>query len=281
MAAFYFKFIPGDYLRDTQNLSEKAQVAYDRIMCEMMRETENHMKIICISYAQHKFFTKRLNDDEKEELALVLRDTGTGFCIPWVAASIDKSRAYSESRSKNKKGKKKENPENHMISYDNHMDSNYYSNNTKKEEKENKEGLREKKEKKEETTKVRKMHTDISAELNYPSEGWRAIWMDWAEYKRTEHRDSYKTVKTAQIALDNLIHLSGGDERQGQEIARHSMANHWKGFYKPKPEHQSNGNSSTLFGHTGQQPSGIPARRTEALKQWGTTVTGYSTAQDR
>ena len=59
-----FLFYPGDYLRDTQTMSEGTQVAYDRIMCE-------HMRNICISKKQLKFFTKRLSEDEIEELMMV------------------------------------------------------------------------------------------------------------------------------------------------------------------------------------------------------------------
>ena len=62
-----FLFYPGDYLRDTQCLSENSQVAYDRIMCE-------HMRNICISKQQLNFFTKRLNDDEKSELFFLLTE---------------------------------------------------------------------------------------------------------------------------------------------------------------------------------------------------------------
>lgn len=91
---FAFLFKPGDYLRDTQCLSEKTQVAYDRIMCE-------HMRSICISKQQLKFFTKRLNEEELEELNLVLTKVGDGFQIFWVAESIKKRIAYIESRSRN------------------------------------------------------------------------------------------------------------------------------------------------------------------------------------
>ena len=94
-----FLFYPGDYLRDTQTLSEKAQVAYDRIMCE-------HMRNICIRQQQLKFFTKRLDEDEKEELMSVLTEVNGGFCIEWVADSISKRRAYSESRRQNRSSKK-------------------------------------------------------------------------------------------------------------------------------------------------------------------------------
>jgi len=93
-----FLFYPGDYLRDTQNLGEAAQVAYDRIMCE-------HMRNICISQKQLNFFTKRMNDDEKAELMFVVEECEGGFHIPWVSESINKRRAYSESRRNNRKGK--------------------------------------------------------------------------------------------------------------------------------------------------------------------------------
>src|SRR3954468_3837890 len=121
MAAFYFKFYPGDYLRDTQNLSEKAQGAYDRIMCE-------HMRNMCITYDQHKFFTKRLSDDEKEELSMVLTDTGAGYMISWVSESVAKSYAYSGSRSKNRLSETPQSYDEHMKTYDRHMESNSNSN---------------------------------------------------------------------------------------------------------------------------------------------------------
>ena len=75
-----FLFYPGDYLRDTQCLSEKSQVAYDRIMCE-------HMRNICISQQQLNFFTKRLSDEEKDELLFLLNKTNDGFqYLGWLKA---------------------------------------------------------------------------------------------------------------------------------------------------------------------------------------------------
>lgn len=97
---FAFMFYPGDYLRDTQCLSEKAQVAYDRIMCE-------HMRNICITQQQLNFFTKKLNPDEIEELLMVLTKSEHGYYIEWVVLSISKRKAYNESRSKNRLGKTK------------------------------------------------------------------------------------------------------------------------------------------------------------------------------
>ena len=116
-----FIFYPGDYLRDTQCLSEKSQVAYDRIMCE-------HMRNICISQHQLNFFTKRLNDDEKTELMFTLSEVDGGYQIKWVADSIVKRRNYSESRRNNRKKSNKEINQNqktyekHMKTYDGHME---------------------------------------------------------------------------------------------------------------------------------------------------------------
>lgn len=94
-AEFAFLFYAGDYLRDTQCLSEKAQVAYDRMMCEHMRNT-------CISEQQLAFFTKRLSEDEKNELMFVLSSVDGGYQITWIANSIQKRKDYSESRRKNR-----------------------------------------------------------------------------------------------------------------------------------------------------------------------------------
>lgn len=107
-----FLFYPGDYLRDTQCLTESVQVAYDRIMCE-------HMRNICISQPQLNFFTKRLNEDQKQELMMVLESNEEGFFIPWVHESIIKRKAYSESRSKNRR----KSYDNHMKTYEHHMEN--------------------------------------------------------------------------------------------------------------------------------------------------------------
>lgn len=106
-----FLFYPGDYLRDTQCLSEAAQVAYDRIMCE-------HMRNICISQAQLDFFTKRLTADQKSEVEMVLKKVDGGYQITWVAESITKRRDYSESRRNNRSKTKKT-----SSSYVSHMEN--------------------------------------------------------------------------------------------------------------------------------------------------------------
>lgn len=111
-----FLFYPGDYLRDTQCLSEKPQVAYDRIMCE-------HMRNITITQERLEFFTKRLSADEKDELTHVLTKVDGGFMITWVAESISKRRGYSASRRQNRQGKSKKHISNTSSTYVNHMEN--------------------------------------------------------------------------------------------------------------------------------------------------------------
>ena len=111
-----FLFYPGDYLRDTQCLSPAAQVAYDRIMCE-------HMRNICISQAQLKFFTKRLTDDERDELMMILKSVNDGFQIEWVVESICKRKDYSESRRKNRSAKSKLHMSHISSTYVQHMEN--------------------------------------------------------------------------------------------------------------------------------------------------------------
>lgn len=126
-----FLFYPGDYLRDTQCLSESVQVAYDRIMCE-------HMRNICISQAQLNFFTKRLSADEKAELEMVLTKIDGGFQIKWIAESIVKRKAYSESRRANRTKKDEKPKPNTSTTYDEHMENENVNEDESKEEKENK-----------------------------------------------------------------------------------------------------------------------------------------------
>lgn len=198
-----FLFYPGDYLRDTQTLSSNSQVAYDRIICE-------HMRNICISQQQLKFFTKRLSEDELEELMFVLIKVKGGYQIEWVAESIEKRRKYSKSRSENRKGKGKP-QDNISTSYDSHMENEIVI----------------------ESVSINKKEKE-EQELIFPFESheFLSYWNDWINYKSEEHKFHYKTVVSKQAALMKINKLSGGDEKTAIKIINESMANGWKGFFK-------------------------------------------------
>lgn len=117
-----FLFYPGDYLRDTQILSESAQVAYDRLMCEHMRNICTDMSNIVVSKEQVNFITKRLSEDERAEIFHVLTKVGNDYQIYWVAESISKRKAYSESRSKNRSSKPLKKQKKTSSTYVEHME---------------------------------------------------------------------------------------------------------------------------------------------------------------
>jgi len=202
-----FLFYPGDYLRDTQTLSEKSQVAYDRIMCE-------HMRNICISKQQLKFFTKKLNEDELDELMFVLKEIEQGFQIEWVAESIEKRKVYSDSRRKNREGKSNK----HMLTYDSHMENENENENENVNKKES------------------KNKNENKNEIIYPfnSEKFLKYWAIWKKYKNDEHKFKYKSYESEQAALKKLGDLSNQNEQNAIDIIVQSIENGWKGFFEFK-----------------------------------------------
>ncbi len=209
-----FLFYPGDYLRDTQILSEASQVAYDRIMCE-------HMRNICISQRQLKFITKKLNEEENEELLELLEEVDGGYQIPWVAESIIKRRAYSESRRKNRLKKPKENKKNISLSYDSHMENEIENENVIINEKGN-----ENKKK-------------VEIVFPFDTDRFMRTWEYWKEYRRDETGFKYKSHISEQASLKKLSELAKGNESDAVNIIFQSIENGWKGFFELKT--QTNG----------------------------------------
>lgn len=111
-----FLFYPGDYLRDTHLLSDRAQVAYDKIMCELMRNT-------LITQQKLNVITKDFNDDESSEIMMVLVKVSKGYKIRWVAESIKNRKAFTASRRNNLTGKSKKTNIKKSNSYGSHMEN--------------------------------------------------------------------------------------------------------------------------------------------------------------
>ena len=65
----------------------------------------------------------------------------------------------------------------------------------------------------------------------YPWEGIGDDWQAWKEYKKQEHRFTYKKASTEQAALHQLQKLSNDNEKQAREIIHRSIANGWKGLF--------------------------------------------------
>jgi hypothetical protein len=67
-------------------------------------------------------------------------------------------------------------------------------------------------------------------------------WQIWKNYKKTDHRFSYKSEVSEQAALKSLNELSKGVEENAIKIIHQSIAGGWKGFFELK--NNNNGNTS-------------------------------------
>jgi len=204
---FAFLFKPGDYLRDTQCLSERVQVAYDRIMCE-------HMRNICISQQQLNFFTKRLNEDEKAELLMVVDKIEGGYEISWVAESIRERISYSQSRRENRMGKSKK----HMKTYVEHMEGDSDS-----------------------KSYVDLLNKVVNKNQIVLPEGFEELILEWLKYK-SEKGQSYKETGLKTM-IKVFITTSGGDKKIGREMLDYSMSKNYTGLYKEKNNAGNSGNN--------------------------------------
>jgi uncharacterized protein YdaU (DUF1376 family) len=70
--------------------------------------------------------------------------------------------------------------------------------------------------------------------LVYPSSEFQNLWEQWIDYKKEEHKDRYKSTKTEQIAINNLVKLCNGDLKIAEEIVNNSIANKYKGLFEIK-----------------------------------------------
>lgn len=87
----------------------------------------------------------------------------------------------------------------------------------------------------------RKKKPKIEIVLPWDSDSFRTAWEGWKDYQRTQHKFSYKSPVTEQIALKRLSELSENTEAIALQIIQQSMANGWKGLFEIKTKSE-NGN---------------------------------------
>lgn len=82
-------------------------------------------------------------------------------------------------------------------------------------------------------------------EIEYENEFVFAVFKEWLDYKK-EIKKGYKTQKSAQIAYNYLVELSGNDPAKAKKIVQQSIAQTWTGLfelkttsYKPQQERES------------------------------------------
>jgi hypothetical protein len=57
-------------------------------------------------------------------------------------------------------------------------------------------------------------------------------WNEWKEYKKTEHKFSYKSKLTELKTIESLFKDSNGSEKLAIEMINNAIAKNWKGIYK-------------------------------------------------
>lgn len=83
------------------------------------------------------------------------------------------------------------------------------------------------KEKKEKESKENEI--DIVYPFGYD---FKVKWGEWLDYKKKEHKFTFKSKKTEQIALNQLEELCNFNEQNAIQIINQSIGNGWKGFFK-------------------------------------------------
>lgn len=67
--------------------------------------------------------------------------------------------------------------------------------------------------------------------MPFGTDTFKAAWDQWKAYKSAQHRFTFKSSDTEQIALHQLQKISNNDERTAVEIIGTSIANGWKGLF--------------------------------------------------
>ena len=80
----------------------------------------------------------------------------------------------------------------------------------------------------------KQLNNDNNKELIFPfnSESFINIWNIWKQYKKDEHKFTYKSIITEQAALKKLAEISDNNETQAYKIIENSIAQGYKGLFK-------------------------------------------------
>jgi len=82
--------------------------------------------------------------------------------------------------------------------------------------------------------KERKVKEIKIINTNNFSEDFLKDWNTWTDYKKTNHKFTYKTIESEQIAFNHLYKLSNENQSTAREIINVSIANGYKGLFELK-----------------------------------------------
>ena len=70
--------------------------------------------------------------------------------------------------------------------------------------------------------------------VQMPWEGFEETWQVWKDYKKAEHRFTFKSSDTEQAALHHLAKINSNDQDKAKASIHASIANGWKGLFPAK-----------------------------------------------
>lgn len=84
-------------------------------------------------------------------------------------------------------------------------------------------------------SKVKEKQTNKGV-LIFPfnTDSFLALWAEWIDYKKVQHRFKYKSAKSEQLALNSLAKHGATNEQEARQIIESSMANGWAGLFDLK-----------------------------------------------
>ena len=91
------------------------------------------------------------------------------------------------------------------------------------------------------------------------SEDFLKDWKIWIDYKKTNHKFTYKTIESEQIAFNHLYKLSNENMNTAREIINVSIANGYKGLFELKTNQNAKPTNQQLQNeYANRWPNGIP-----------------------
>lgn len=87
--------------------------------------------------------------------------------------------------------------------------------------------------------KVIKKKRIVDLIFPFDSENFKEQWENWKQYKKDQHKFTYKGNLSEQAALKKLGELSQNSETIAIKIIHESISNGWAGFFKLKDNGQS------------------------------------------
>lgn len=223
-----FLFYPDHFTSGTQFFSDEQTGKYIRLLCAQHQHghlKEKHMMHICRTYDEDVF-------------SKFVKDEAGLFYNERLELEMERRKKYSESRSDNRnstknqtiKPKKKKNIsktyEEHMSPHMVNVDINV-----------NKDIIIDK--------NVKKKSEKRNLNFGTLQESFSEKWDGWIRFKKEQHKQTYKSKESEQVAVNHLIKLSGGDCIVAEQIINQSIGQLWKGLFELKQENQNHGKPTT------------------------------------